>query len=330
MPQNLDGVNVGSTGSVFVIGEALVDIAVGTDGLERRTPGGSPMNVAFGLARLGVPTTLLTSLGDDDDGLLVVRHLQSAGVAVADGSIKSGVKTSAAFALLAEDGSATYEFDLRWDIPPGHRVPEDVVAVHTGSIAAMLEPGRSRALELFEDVRPSVLRSFDPNVRPAVTPDRASVLECVEQFGRNVDILKLSDEDARWLLPGADAREVEDWAFGLGVRLFAMTRGGDGCALATVDHRIEQPGIPSRVVDTIGAGDAFTSALVAGATRWGLVEKLSSGSLAASEIEALASLAQRAASVTVARAGAYPPTWTTAHAVAAPEHPVMRYERVDG
>lgn len=298
-----------SAGPVVVVGEALVDVAFGRDGIEHRMPGGSPMNVAVGIAKLGVPATLLSSFGNDDDGMLIGRHLESAGVVVADGAMRVGERTSTAYAHLADDGAAVYEFDLRWELSGEQSVPAGAIALHTGSIATVLEPGAERVLEIFNDHPDSVLRSFDPNVRPAITPDRKAVLERVEQFGRNVDILKLSDEDAQWLLPGADDRMVEEWAFDLGVRLFAMTRGADGCVLATADHRIEQAGIPSNVVDTIGAGDAFMSALIVGTTRWDLARQLSSGGLSAAEIEALASLAQQAASVTVARAGATPPTW---------------------
>lgn len=298
------------TGSVFVVGESLVDVVVGVDGLEHRMPGGSPMNVAVGLARLGVRTALLTALGDDDDGRLIAAHLASAGVTLAEGSATPGSSTSTALARLAGDGSASYEFDLRWEIAPDRRLPADAVALHTGSIAAVMAPGAARVLELFEQAGPGVLRSFDPNARPAITPDRAAALEWVERFGRHADILKLSDEDAAWLLPGMDPEDVADWALGLGVGLFAMTRGADGCVLATARYRVEQPGIRTRVVDTIGAGDAFTSALVAGVTRWGLAGVLSSGALEQDAAEALATLAQRAASATVARAGAQPPTWS--------------------
>ncbi|KRA24482.1 hypothetical protein ASD65_08650 [Microbacterium sp. Root61] len=296
-------------GSVVVVGESLVDVVVDVDRTERRMPGGSPMNVAVGLARLGMPTTLLTTFGDDDDGRFIAGHLSSAGVSVAGGSMTPGTRTSTARARLARDGSASYEFDLRWDIPPGRGLPAEAVALHTGSLATVIAPGAGRVLELFEQAGSGVLRSFDPNARPAITPDRATALESVERFGRHADILKLSDEDAAWLLPGADHRDVADWALGLGVGLFAMTRGADGCVLTTARHRVEQPGIRTRVVDTIGAGDAFTSALIAGATRWGLAQSLAAGALEADEAEALATLAQRAASATVARAGAQPPTW---------------------
>jgi fructokinase len=267
------------------------------------------VNVAFGLARLGVPTTLLTALGDDEDGQLIAAHLATVGVALADGSVVPGAATSTAVAQLEEDGSASYTFDVRWNLPGDCRVPADAVAVHAGSIAAAVPPGAQRVLELFEQTDPAVLRTFDPNVRPVITPDRATVLANVERFARCADVFKLSEEDAAWLLPGRDVWSVADWALSRGVRLFAMTRGAAGCVLATAGHRVEQPGIRTHVVDTIGAGDAFMSALVTGTLRWGLTESLTSGTLTVGEIEALASLAQRIASATVAQVGAHPPTW---------------------
>lgn len=297
------------TGSAFVVGEALVDVAVRSDGVARRLPGGSPMNVAVGFARLGLPTTLLTSFGDDEDGRLLERHLAHAGVHLADGSVTPGGRTSSAHARLSGSGSASYDFDLRWDIPAGSEMPADVVAVHTGSLATVIAPGASRTLELFAGARPGVLRSFDPNIRPAITPDRRATLESVERFARHTDILKLSDEDAGWLLGSADVEDVVDWALGLGVRLVALTRGAEGCVLAAPRIRVEQPGIPTHVVDTIGAGDAFMSALTVGVVRWGLAEPLAAGELTAEEAERLASVAQHAAVMTVRRAGAQPPNW---------------------
>ncbi len=303
------GARADPSGAVFVVGEALVDVAVGLDGVTRRMPGGSPMNVAFGTARLGLPTTLLTAFGDDDDGRLIAEHLDAAGVELAPGSVTPGASTSTALARLADDGSATYEFDLHWDIPAGARVPDSAIAVHTGSVAAAIEPGASHVLELFARAGAGILRSFDPNVRPAITSDRAETLQRVERFARNAHILKLSAEDADWLLAGASEDDVAEWGLSLGARLVALTRGADGCVLTTPRHRVEQKGTPTRVVDTIGAGDAFMSALIAGVARWRLVEALISGELPEERTSALATLAQRAAVMTVARAGAQPPTW---------------------
>lgn len=297
------------SGSVFVVGESLADVAVGLDGVTRRMPGGSPLNVAFGVARLGVPTTLLTSFGDDEDGRLLAEHVRAGGVRLAPHSMRPGATTSTALARLGPDGSASYAFDVSWNLPSDAVVPADAVVLHTGSIAAVLQPGARRVRELFEGAAPGVLRTFDPNVRPAITPDRDFACPSVERFARHADILKLSLEDAAWLLPGADEREIAAWGIGLGAGLVALTRGADGCVLTTADFRVEQPGVRVQVVDTIGAGDAFMSALIAGAWRWSLIDSLLARRLTLEEASALATLAQRTAAVTVTRAGAQPPTW---------------------
>src|SRR5919109_446277 len=101
-----------STG-VLVVGEALVDITYAPGRATTELPGGSPMNVAVGLARLGIPTTLAAQIGDDAAGHSIRRHLTDSGVRLeALGPIGP---TATATARLDESGHATYEFDLRWD-----------------------------------------------------------------------------------------------------------------------------------------------------------------------------------------------------------------------
>ena len=104
--------------NVVVVGEALVDIVIRPDGTEVATPGGSPMNVAVTLARLGVRTQLATSLGDDEYGELIRTHVAESGALLAPGAHTLG-KTSRAIARVQPDGSATYEFDITWapDVP---------------------------------------------------------------------------------------------------------------------------------------------------------------------------------------------------------------------
>ena len=104
---------------LMVIGESLVDIVVPADGGPRHNAlGGSCLNVAVGLARLDVPTTLVTRVGDDDLGSLIVEHLRASDVALSEGSVVPGGKTSTATAHLDAQQAATYDFDLTWDLPP--------------------------------------------------------------------------------------------------------------------------------------------------------------------------------------------------------------------
>ncbi len=308
----------GLAAGAFVVGEALVDVTVGVDGAVHRRPGGSPMNVAFGLARMGVPTRLMSSLGDDADGRMVAAHLRAAGVKLDDVSVVPGTVTSTALARLDAAGAATYEFDLRWDLPAaGAGVPSGYGVLHTGSIAAVLLPGADRVLGLYTSAPEEVIRSFDPNVRPAITPDRAAVLDRVERFVARTDVLKLSDEDAAWLHPGKGEAFVADWALARGVKLFVMTRGARGCTVVTPSHRIVQAAVTTHVVDTIGAGDAFMSALLAGLSRWGLFGALRRDDVGAGDLSRLAALASRAAALTVAQVGAQPPTWSQVRSAAA-------------
>lgn len=135
-----------SSPPALVLGEALIDAVVDAAG-SRLTPGGSPMNVAVGLARLGVPVTLATQFGDDEYGRLIAAHLAKDHVTVdrADG------RTSVARAELNADGSARYDFDIEWD--RGAPVTATVPAVaHTGSIGAFLQPGNRAAADLFRQL----------------------------------------------------------------------------------------------------------------------------------------------------------------------------------
>ena len=96
-----------------VAGEALVDIVVPRNGEVEHAAGGSPLNVAVGLSRLGVETLLVTQIGDDDHGRLVREHVEASDVALADGSWVAGARTSTATAHLDEHGGASYDFDLK-------------------------------------------------------------------------------------------------------------------------------------------------------------------------------------------------------------------------
>ena len=127
---------------VVVIGEALTDIVTTPGGITEH-PGGSPANVAYGLARLGVSTGLLTAVGADRRGAALENHLQSAGVVLLPGS-RSLARTSTATATIAADGSASYAFDIRWDPGPLHPLVVSPKVLHTGSIASFLAPGASR------------------------------------------------------------------------------------------------------------------------------------------------------------------------------------------
>ncbi|WP_258058623.1 carbohydrate kinase [Arthrobacter sp. B1805] len=296
---------------MVVIGESLVDVV--HDDARRATvehPGGSPMNVAVGTARLGLPTTLVTAFGDDHHGQAIEQHLLSNGVDVVKAG---GTRTSTAGARIGTDGAATYSFDISWDIATSVDTARSMAAAHfhTGSIATVLEPGCHDVLDLLEQVRNTSTISFDPNCRPTITPDRDEARRTVERFVALTDIVKASDEDLAWLYPGTELKDVMDAWLALGAALVVITCGGQGSLAATASVQASEEAAPVDVVDTVGAGDSFMAALLAG-LRWcgvlGADDRARIAALDHVTLQQLLSFAATAAAITCSRAGANPPS----------------------
>lgn len=300
---------------VLVVGEALVDVVRDVSGAERRHPGGSPANVAIGLGRLGHAVRLVTQLGDDNDGDLVRGHLSAAGVDVRAHPTATG-RTSTALAELDDDGSATYTFDLDWTLPPAGLSDHDcdrpgAAVVHTGSIAALLDPGAVTVERFLADRRDHAVVTYDPNLRPPLLDAADAVRPRVERLVVAAHVVKASDEDLRWLYPSSTAEDVaRAWATS-GPHLVVVTRGGEDviAAAGTRLHRV--PALRAEVVDTVGAGDAFMAGLIDGLIGNGAVGANAGERLAGLGSVAIAGILRRAvvvAAVTVSRPGADPPT----------------------
>ena len=288
--------------TVLVIGEALVDV-VQRPGLDPEPhAGGSPFNVAVGLARLDVPTVLAAQIGPDRYGDGLRWHLADSDVTLLELE-PVPERTSTAAATLADDGSATYEFDLTWD-PAGLPDPAEVDAVHVGSLGTALEPGATLVADLVlaADLL-GVPVSYDPNVRLAVEPDPEVWRRVFAAIAPHASIVKMSDEDAATLFPG---EEPADLARRLAADhgIVAITCGGDGAVIATAGAFASVPPADVRVVDTIGAGDSFMAAMLAWCATydWPAADELD-----ATELTDLAMYASSAAAITCSRPGADPP-----------------------
>ena len=308
-----DSVDVGPL--VTVIGESLVDII---DDPRRGTaarhahPGGSPLNVAVGTARLGLPTSLVTHYDDDTYGLMLDQHLRSNAVAPLRGG---GAPTSTATATLGLDGAATYAFDITWDINgaslPALAAVQASAHVHTGSIATLLPPGNHATLALVEAARDVATISYDPNCRPGVSPDVAAARRQAEGFVAVSDIVKASDEDLMWLYPDRTPDESLSAWLELGPALVALTRGARGPVLLNREGRVDLQSEPVEVADTVGAGDSFMAALISGLSQLGLLGAGARSSLEVitpGDLRNLAAYANRAAAITCSRPGADPPS----------------------
>lgn len=292
--------------SVLVVGEALVDIVIGPDGTEVAAPGGSPMNVAITLARLGVSTQLATSLGDDAYGELITAHLEESGAVLAPGAHTLG-RTSRAIAHVQPGGSAAYEFDITWALEAPKVLWPSVV--HAGSIALWLEPGAETVRRcLDEAARAGALVTLDPNIRPAVLPDAGSVRRGFDELAETAGVVKLSVEDAAYLYPTLSPVEVVERIQGCGVHLVALTDEDRGTLIASGRNSVIVRPARVAVRDTIGAGDTYMGALIHQLISRGLVGKVEeSHGLSPDELVRICTFANRAAGVTVSRHGADPP-----------------------
>ncbi|TDD15179.1 carbohydrate kinase [Kribbella turkmenica] len=302
---------------VLVVGEALVDI-VGTaagrttrngNGKPKATPGGSPANVAVGLARLGVPTELVTRFGTDPYGDQLGAHLFGNGVQLAPGSVDPGFRTSTATASLDAAGVASYQFDITWE-PPALSLTRGCPAIHTGSIATVLEPGAKAILAFLKSMTDQpVTVTLDPNARPTITPDPVSTWAAVRELAALADLVKLSDEDCEFLRPGLPADEIAAELLGVDrTRCVVITRGGDGAIGISRDGRVEVTAPAIEVIDTVGAGDSFMAALIAGLHARGLLGATRLDGLTSASLRDVVDYAVKAAAITCTRHGADPPT----------------------
>jgi fructokinase len=245
--------------SFLVMGEIVADL-ISEPGSWRfeAAPGGSSLNVAVGLAAAGHRVRLAGELGDDLFGGLIRDHLARYGVDQGD-LVTTDAPTSLAFARLDQTGAAGYDFRLGWSWR-GRPDLAGVGCLHIGSLGAVLAPGAAAVRETVAAARRrGIPVSYDPNVRPTLMGDPR---QAVEQLVSAADLVKVSREDLAWLYPGTpDVAAAAGWA-GRGPRLVVVTRGGDGAVAVSPEYTVECPAPRVAVVDTVGAGDAFTAGLL--------------------------------------------------------------------
>jgi len=308
-----------SEGIVAVAGEALVDLVPAPDPRYYEVaPGGSPANVAVGLARLGIPARMLARIADDMLGRRVREHLATNGVLL-DHVAAAAEQTSMAMVSVGPDGGPSYDFriagtaDWQWTAAElDGALDGPVVALHSGSLALTTAPGAAALRDLMGRATATATISYDPNCRPLLMGDPADVLAGVHGLLAVADVVKVSSEDLEWLSPGWSPEKVlEDW-LGRGPAVVAVTLGGDGVLAGTANGlRTRRPGVPVTVIDTVGAGDTFSAALLAGLHRGGLLGAAARSALREVDGPTLGALldeAALAAAITCSRRGADPPT----------------------
>jgi fructokinase len=267
------------TTKVAVIGEALIDLVPDESRFTFTAhPGGSPYNVAIGLARLGVNTALMARLSDNTFGRMLRSYATREGVDLNAAPLASE-PTTLAVVSLDDDAQATYEFylegtaDWQWTESEIAQFPPETSILHFGSIASWTPPGRDRISLMVRSAheRDDVLISYDPNIRPSLLNDREDTRTRVESYLRHSHVAKASTDDVSWLYPNNTAEEVGQRWLELGPKLVVITRGpGGAIAFTQSGLRLDRPGVAVTVADTVGAGDSFTSGLIASLVTRGL------------------------------------------------------------
>jgi fructokinase len=302
---------------LMICGEALLDVFQGdatrTGMLLDANVGGSPFNLAVGLARLGQPAALFTAISTGFAGERLMRTLVDEGVdtqAVA----RTEAPTTLSLIGLDAQGVPSYAFygegcaDRLVRADDLKRVPTELALVNLGSYATVVEPVASTQRALVERERArgaaGALIAYDPNIRLNVEPDLARWRDQLDWMLSRTDLLKVSDEDLGLLLPGTGIDDFAARVLAAGVRLVVVTRGAQGAVGWNAQGRVAIDPVPVQVVDTVGAGDTFQAALITWAAEHGALTTAALGALSADALRSTLQFAARAAAITCSRRGA--------------------------
>lgn len=295
-----------------VCGEALWDLFAsegsGSLAFDARI-GGSPLNLAVGLRRLGLPASLLTGLSADRLGERIHAYLLQEQVG-SDLLVRMDNPTTLSLVDVGSDGSPAYAFYgegaadrslTEAGLPELH---DRFQVIHAGSYSLVVEPVGTALLSLLRRHAGQRLIALDPNVRLNVEPAIGRWRERLDAFVRTADLVKASEEDLGLLYPGADPLLVAEGWLQKGVGLAVVTRGAEGAVALGAFGRTEAPGQPIDIVDCVGAGDSFQAALLAGLAEMGAATPAGLGSLSQEQVNPLLALANQAAAHACARRGA--------------------------
>jgi fructokinase len=300
-----------AAGSLIVVaGEALIDLVPAGDDMLAAHPGGGPYNTARTLGRLERPVAYLGRISTDRFGARLASALATDGVRL-DVHVRTDDPTTLALVELDEHGSGRYRFYDEGTAAPGltasdalSALPDGVAFLHVGTLGLVLEPMAAALEALAGDLSGRALVMVDPNCRPAVIADPAGYRARLTRVLAFADVVKVSEEDLAWLAPGVPAADAARALLGQGPAVVLLTLGGDGALVLSGDGEERVAAPPVEVVDTIGAGDAFSGGWLAYWAEHGLgrAELADSGAVVAAT-----RFACHVAALTCARAGASPP-----------------------
>ncbi|MCW5665407.1 MAG: carbohydrate kinase [Piscinibacter sp.] len=299
---------------MFVVcGEALFDVFAAGDTptgmtLDARV-GGSPFNVAVGLARLAQPVSFLSQVGTGFLGERLMRTLHEEGVNTSTVQ-RSEAPTTLSLIGLDAKGVPSYSFygegcaDRRLTPDALATLPDGVKAINFGSYATVVGPTAVTQRMLVEREYQRTLIAYDPNIRLNVEPDLEVWREQIDWMLPHTQLLKVSEEDLQLVVPGTAPKDFAAQALAQGVKLVVVTRGGEGALGWTARHEVSVPPIPVKVIDTVGAGDTFQCALLTWLAEHDRLSGAALTALSADDLRDALGFAARAAAITCSRRGA--------------------------
>jgi len=297
-------------------GDALIDFVPtkNADGREAVMPavGGSCLNVAIGIARLGAPTGFVGGISNDMFGGMIADHATASNVELAFAT-RSDHQTTLAFVriIAGESHYAFYDAETatrNWAFPRGTIPFDKVEAVHVGSTTLVNDRGAAETNALIADARATSTISFDPNCRPNLIKDKPAYLARMAEFAGSADLIKMSDVDFSYLFGEEPYRQRASAMLGNGPSLVVITRGNNGAIgwhAKAGEIEVEAPKVA--VADTIGAGDSFQAALLFALHKQGRLARQQLKDISADELRRALSFAANCAGLTCTRPGADPP-----------------------
>jgi fructokinase len=297
-------------------GDALVDFlpVKSVDGRVAAVPvaGGSCLNIAVGMARLGAPAGFVGGISTDLFGSIVADHALTSEVDLRYAT-RSAHQTTLAF-VRHVGGEPHYAFydeataSRNWTYRQGSIPFNEIEAIHVGSTTLANDQGAAQTLAMIADAGASTTISFDPNCRPNVVGHKARYVDQMDAFAGAADIVRMSDVDFEYLYGDHDHGEKAKSLLAAGANLVVVTRGIKGAqAWHAAAGLVEVEAPKTVVVDTIGAGDSFQAALLVGLRAIGRIKREALAQMSSDELRRALSFASICASITVGRAGADPP-----------------------
>jgi fructokinase len=302
---------------ITCMGEILIDfLPIEEDGHTvgfRMFPGGSLLNVAVGVARLGQPVAFAGKVASDFFGRYLRSYTEREGIDTRF-LISSDALSTLAFVAIEENEPAFsfYGEGAADTLLEPSDLPEalfsETQALHMGSISLLRGSTPSAVLDAVERLRGRALISFDPNIRPGLVQSPGEYRALIDRLAGMVDIFKISAADLGWLMPDLSVEQAAARILGLGPALVVVTRGGKGGLALRGPDAITIPSFPITIADTVGAGDTFNAGMLVGlAERDALARERLLG-MDLGDLAATLRFASAAAAINCTRAGCNPPT----------------------